>query len=414
MGNSKYLPIGAIVGKQYEILDILGEDDFEILYLARDTHRKESFFVLKELFLETFSSRIDTAISTIPEAEGVLDKRKKEIITELDNPKRNRQVAEIKTYGYVEDNNTIYTIMEFTNNSNLENYLQFTPKEKGVLPSLEKLLNNNIKKKSSLFLKILIAITLTLAGLAYYSYHMLQTDRDKPKEEKVNIVSEKKSIEHPPLTNRNEIRENREEVDKSPKVDKNITNEINETQDDFSDIIEDDKIYMDSEDEDIEEEIYKENKIDDTLLGTRIESNPLSLGTKIETTKESDFTENSVHEFLNLFIASSADNSIDNLLFYYAQNVDRYFNLRDINHMTIREDKERYNKKWTNREFTIENFKILQTYEKENINYCEIETTTKWKVSTKSGKTVSGVSKGFMRLKNTANGFKVISIYTLK
>jgi len=404
MENSKYLPIGAIVGKQYEILDILGEDDFEILYLARDTHRKESFFVLKELFLETFSSRSETAIFTIPEAQGVLDKRKKEIITELEDPKRNRQVAEIKTYGYIEDNNTIYTIMEFTNNSNLENYLQFTPKKNGVLPSLEKLLVNKVKKKSSLFLKILIGITIILAGLAFYSYDMIQRDKNKIIEEKKSIIPETQVIEHPPLINRNDIKNDIKEIASIPKTEENISNEINETQDDFSNIIEDDKIYMDSETEEIEdEEEYKENNSNNTLLGT-----------KIETVEESSFNENSVHEFLNLFIASSADNSIDNLLFYYAQNVDRYFNLRDINHKTIREDKERYNKKWTNREFTIENFKILQTYEKEGISYCEVETTTKWKVSTNSRKTVSGISKGFMRLKNTANGFKVISIYTLK
>ena len=404
MENSKYLPIGAIVGKQYEILDILGEDDFEILYLARDTHRKESFFVLKELFLETFSSRSETAIFTIPEAQGVLNKRKKEIITELEDPKRNRQVAEIKTYGYIEDNNTIYTIMEFTNNSNLENYLQFTPKKNGVLPSLEKLLVNKVKRKSSLFLKILIGITIILAGLAFYSYDMIQRDKNKIIEEKKSIIPETQVIEHPPLINRNDIKNDIKEIASIPKTEENISNEINETQDDFSNIIEDDKIYMDSETEEIEdEEEYKENNSNNTLLGT-----------KIETVEESSFNENSVHEFLNLFIASSADNSIDNLLFYYAQNVDRYFNLRDINHKTIREDKERYNKKWTNREFTIENFKILQIYEKESTSYCDIETTTKWKVSTNSRKTVSGISKGFMRLKNTANGFKVISIYTLK
>ena len=455
MENSKYLPVGSNVGGHYEIIDVLGDDDFEILYLVRDNHRKGSFFVLKELFLETFSSRNNESVFTIPEAQGVFDKQKKKIILEIDTAKKKRQNSDVKTYGYIKDNHTVYTIMEFTNNFSLESYLHFQPRDEIALPSLE-LTNNKIKKKSFLFLKILIITVLIVVGLALYAYKMLKEDRDKT-EEKPQVVVTQTPIHHPELLNRTETSNSKTKIEtevKEPKaeetkvisshaeylpipetksVNEMSVEEKNKTQNHLDTVIntvEDDTIYIDNE----VEEIPKQEEVPKTVVVPKIETLPIteaqqiSLGTKIEPTLNSGvslgtpilknstepFNRVAIKDFLDDFIASSATGSVEDIASKYDYHVDRYFSLKNVTQTTIKEDKSRYNRKWTKREFSIEEFKIIKKYQKDGTNYCNLKTTTKWKVSTNSGKTAKGKSQGFMTIKKTANGFKVKSIYTLK
>jgi len=451
MEKSKYLPVGSNIGGHYEIIDVLGDDDFEILYLVRDNHRKGSFFVLKELFLETFSSRNNESVFTIPEAQGVFDKQKKEIILEIDSAKKKRQNSEVKTYGYIKDNHTVYTIMEFTNNFNLESYLHFQPRDEISLPSLE-LTDKKTKKKSFLFLKILIITVLIVAGLALYAYKMLKEDRDKT-EEKPQVVVTQTPIHHPELLNRTETTNSETRVETEVKEPKNeetkvvsshdeylpvtetkSVNEINieeknETQK-YLDTVEDDAIYIDNEVEEIpeQEEVPKTvvvpkvetlpiKEVEQVSLGTRIEptlNSGISLGTPILKNSTDPFNRVAIKDFLDEFIASSATGSVEDIASKYDYHVDRYFSLKNVTQATIKEDKRRYNKRWTKREFTIEEFKIIKKYQKDGTDYCDIKTTTKWKVSTNSGKKATGKSRGFMTIKKTTNGYKVKSIYTLK
>jgi len=419
MEKDKYLPVGSIIGGHYETVDLLGEDDFEILYLVRDNHRRGSFFVLKELFLETFSSRNEKSVHTIPQAQGVFDKRKEEIIVEIDMAKRSRQVDEIKTYGYIEDNNTIYTIMEFTNNSNLANYLQFkSNKEKMVLPPLEELIAKPKKKKSSfLFLKILIVTVVIGIALAIYANKMIQEDRTKAGS-KTEVVVTQTQIHHPTLISRHEETPKKEIATETPKV-KVPTGaeyipikEVNSTKE--SQVVENDRIYIDNDTEEIidEEEIVKEKP---TPVPTKVDKAiSILLGDRVEVKKVADFTHASIQDFLNDFIASSANGSVENIASKYDYHVDRYFSLKNVTHSMIKKDKRRYNRRWTHREFNIENFKILKIYKKDGTDYCDVKTTTKWRVSTNSGKKASGTSRGFMSIKKTDHGFKVKSIYTMR
>ena len=448
MENSKYLPVGSNIGGHYEIIDVLGDDDFEILYLVRDNHRKGSFFVLRELFLETFSSRSNESVFTIPEAQGVFDKRKKEIILEVDAPKKKRQKAEIKTYGYIKDNHTIYSIMEFTNNFNLKNYLQFQPRDEIILPSLD-LKSGKKSKKSFLFLKILIIMVIMVAGLALYAYKMLKEDRDKT-EEKPKVVVTQTAIHHPALVTRTEtakVEPKLEPKNIEPKVEESkvVLNNaeyipVEETEVlDETDIkenvesknsVKEDAIYIDNETEEIpeKEEVLKTVVLPEikTLpveeaktvsLGSKIETIPnheVSLGTPIVKELTEPFSRVAIKDFLDDFIASSATGSVEDIASQYDYHVDRYFSLKDVTQTSIKKDKTRYNKKWTKREFSIEAFNIIKKYQKDGSDYCDLKTTTKWKVSTNSGKTAKGKSRGFMTIKKTANGFKVKSIYTLQ
>jgi len=463
MESSKYLPVGSNIGGHYEIIDVLGDDDFEILYLVRDNHRKGSFFVLKELFLETFSSRSNESVFTIPEAQGVFDKRKKEIIEEIDIPKKKINRDEVKSYGYIKDNHTIYTIMEFTNNFNIKNYLHFHPRDEIILPPLD--LNGTKKKKSFLFLKILIVTVIVSMGLAFYAYTMLQKDRTK--ESTPTVVVTQTPVHYPDLKSRDQsdkeetviepkvvkstvVPEGAEYIPVSQTTAKEIVDETPLTP--FDSVITEDKVYIDNEveeipettDSKITENIEVPNSLPDsvvkeaTILPKEIEKIPetvtesssvISLGIKIEPLAKTDnalgtpigvasnnnkFSRNSIKKFLDGFIASSATGSVEEIASKYDYHVDKYFSLKNVTHSMIKKDKSRYNRKWTHREFSIKDFRILKEYKKDGTDYCDIKTTTKWKVSTNSGKTAKGRSRGFMTIKKTANGFKVKSIYTLK
>ncbi len=429
MNNSKYLPVGINIGGHYEIIDVLGDDDFEILYLVRDTQRRGSFFVLKELFLESFSSRDNQLVFTIPEAEGVFKKRKQEIILEIDIYKKNNPRDEVKIYGYIEENNTIYTIMEFTNNFSLENYLHFHPRDEIILPPLDEI----TKKKgenSFLFLKILIVSLLIVLGLVFYAKKMIKEDREKPKD-KPNVVVSQTQIHHPALKSREddykklESRMNIIEPSKELKPNKDVE-------------IKDDS-FMDSEAEELpsQNSIIKNETQKKELKTTIIEeiNNPstqehknISLDNKIETSStdsntletkiqkelKDTFNRDTIKNFLDRFIASSATGSIDDIVSQYDYHVDRYFSLRNISQSAIKRDKRRYNRRWINRNFQIESFKILKKYKRDGTDYCDIRTVTKWRVESNHGKRASGKSRGLMTIKNTDNGFKVKSIYTTR
>lgn len=449
MKNSKYLSTGTTIGLHYEIIDILGDDDFEILYLVRDTNRKGSFFVLKELFLETFSSRNERFVFTIPEAEDVFNKRKKEIIAEV-NYKKNNQRDEIKTYGYIEDNNTIYTIMEFTNNFSLDNYLNFHLRDEILLPPLSDIIKKTTKK-SYFFVKLLIISSLVFIGLTFYAKKMIKDDREKSKEV-VNVTVNQTPIHHPPLKGR----VNPLEVSTTPKVNEveesstNIDFNNKNSSDSPFNSIKNNSVYVDSEIEELpqEESIVKKKILNvntpetkgkvvdeprivtppeiktipieehkNISLGTKIETsseNSSILGTKIQKESKDIFDRVSIKHFLDNFIESSATGSIEDIASQYDYHIDRYFSLRNITQSAIKRDKRRYNKKWTDRYFKIESFKILKKYKRDGNDYCNIQTVTKWRVATNHGKRASGKSRGLMIIKKTDNGFKVKSIYTLR
>jgi len=463
MEKSKYLSRGTNIGGHYEIIDVLGDDDFEILYLVRDTHRKGSFFVLKELFLETFSSRKNKLVVTVAEAKGLFEKQRKEIISEVNFLKTKNYHDEVKIYGYIEDNNTIYTIMEFNNNFHLESYLDFEPKDEIVLPPLDLPEIKENKKSSFLFLKILMVSVAVGAVLVFYASKMINEDREKAKEKPPAVIVNQTSIHHPKLvvreTKSQEEVETKNEFPKKPlktapegaeylpfeesvKEEVEVAKVIKEPESPKP-FMDENRVYVDNEVEEIpvsQEEkqlptaplpsstpIIKETPIvkssnlqelpHNISLGTKIESkkeHPISLGRPLGKSTQDVFSRESIKHFLDKFIASSATGSVDDIASQYDYHVDRYFSLRNVTRTTIKHDKIRYNRKWTHRNFNIKYFKIIRHYLKDGTDYCTLKTTTRWSVSTDNGKRASGISRGFMTIKNTPNGFKVKSIYTLK
>jgi hypothetical protein len=400
MTENKYLPIGSTIAKKYEVIDILGEDEFEILYLVRDLHRKGSFFVLKELFLETFSARTNQVVYTLPEAEGVFDKRKKQIIEEIEAQKLNLNLDEIKVYGYEEDNNTIYTIMAFSNNASLEKYLQYTPKDINSLPTLDELLNAEKKGKSIFFfLKLLLFIGIILV-LIFFVHQYFQKDSI---EEKLKTSA---TMDYPKLQDRTKIKKEIEikesikvlEVLVKPMLDKQVAIKYEDNISAKLELVEEVEI-----EENLTTIITKDIK---SVVMEEVALKEIDMNTSVIETnqtvilKEKKIEENltivddeisiqtSMKSFLDAYIDASAS-TVEGTLKFYDKEVQRYFKLKNATHKSISNSQKRYNRKWIKREFKISDFKIMKSYKKDNINYFDIKTTTVWSVSNKRGKKLS-------------------------
>ena len=126
MSNTNQLPTGYIIGGHYEIVKVLGQGGFGIVYLVKDLHKLNELLVAKELFAKEFSFRQRESTTVINQSDMVhIFKKIKEdikqevtILSEITNPNI------VKAYGYLEENDTIYSIMEYLQGMDLENYLK--------------------------------------------------------------------------------------------------------------------------------------------------------------------------------------------------------------------------------------------------------------------------------------------------
>jgi len=412
MKENKYLPSGSTIADKYEVVDVLGEDEFEILYLVRDINRKGSFFVLKELFLETFSKREGELVFTVPEALGVFHKRKKEIIEEIKTQKLNSLNSEIKIYGYEDENNTVYTIMEFSNNASLEKYLQFTPKDVKSLPALDTL----IKKKKSFnyapILKILLSLGL-VSGITFYGYRFFQQN---------SLEKDDYALKKPVSKNFPKLKERVTSVEK-PEVQthvalssttivkqKHLKKEENRTEV-VSKVI---KKPMVSTPPIVEEKIIatldNHQSNEDKVVAVSEEKKVTKKKSMIKVKHSASLPiKERLKAFLDKYIMASA-RSKEGTLRFYDKHVKRYFKFKNPTHKTILRSQKIYNRKWVHREFKISYFKILKSYQKHGVHYYNLQTTTVWHIKSKRGKKISGKSRGFMTVKEVGDGFKITSI----
>ncbi|CAA6815802.1 MAG: Serine/threonine protein kinase [uncultured Sulfurovum sp.] len=226
MNKEHQLAIGDKLAGHYEIISIVGEDEFEILYLVKDLHMAEQKFVLKELFLNDYSSRNeDKSVQVMAKSQEVFRQTKKDIIAEVEHLKKAQRNEGAKYYGYFEENATVYTIMEFVNSSDFSTYLKAPSSIYSNAVSTEaevfepKDLNESIpvdeptpkeKPKSKIFLKILIVMVVIFLALFYYSYNMIEEEKERVKNKTVAVVVSTEPMRHPPL----EDKQAREEAKK--------------------------------------------------------------------------------------------------------------------------------------------------------------------------------------------------------
>ena len=129
MQNTQHLPIGTRLNNQYEIIDVLGQGGFGIVYKVKRVHDSK-IFAIKELFLLKYSMRYRDSFKVgtpnRAKVKETFEKVKEDVVNEVIilSHIQNRHI--VKAYGYIEENNTIYSIMEYIEGINLENYLDRT------------------------------------------------------------------------------------------------------------------------------------------------------------------------------------------------------------------------------------------------------------------------------------------------
>ncbi|CAA6822691.1 MAG: Unknown protein [uncultured Sulfurovum sp.] len=209
MDKNHHLPIGHKLGGHYEIVQVLTEDEYEILYLVKDLHMGGQNVVLKELFLLAYTSRDDdNSVRVMAKSKQLFEETKKDVIHEIEVLKSNHLSTAAKVYGYFEENNTVYTIMEFINSSNFSVYLEANAKD--AKDSKLEVSENSIeekeqqeeikeKPKSKIFLKLLLVSVVFLLGLAYYAYDMIQKDKEKAKNKSSTVTVVNEPINNLPL-----------------------------------------------------------------------------------------------------------------------------------------------------------------------------------------------------------------------
>ncbi|CAA6799470.1 MAG: Unknown protein [uncultured Sulfurovum sp.] len=411
MDTNNHLSMNDVIGKHYIIVEVLAKDAFEILYLVRDSNRAGSLFILKELFFETFCSREDNIVIIQSEAQSVFFKQKKATINKANKLKNNHTSTELKTFGYFEENNTVYTIMEYSADAKMSDYLEFETE----LIKKENLEKNTLPTKNLKYI-LLAALLLLLGYLGFMAYQ--KTNESTIDEKKLTPKIELK--DYPENTQETNISDN----SNKNKVNTNTnTNTIRSSQEPL--VIENNTTETEilipksnSSKERNSTEEHNQTSLAQNITSLIVDENLSIVESQTTTIKQETsidkFSNIEIKKFLDAYIDSSSQASVTEVLEFYDVKVEKYFKFKNVSHELIRKDKLKYNKKWAHREFSIIDFKVLKKYTKKQQNYVNVQTTTKWFMSNNKGSTLKGTSRGFMKLKSTDDGFKIVSIYGLK
>jgi len=147
--NSQHLPIEHIIGGHYKILKAIKQGGFGIVYLVKDTHLvKNNIFIIKELFLQKHSIRYrdNTTTGIPPKMKDIFEKIKADIIKEVGVLSSIENINIVQAFGSFEENSTIYSIMEYIDGVDLEEYIKDNPFDEEMAMDLLKQLINGLQE----------------------------------------------------------------------------------------------------------------------------------------------------------------------------------------------------------------------------------------------------------------------------
>jgi hypothetical protein len=274
MNKNHQLTKGHKLGGHYEVVEVLGEDEYEILYLVKDLHLGENFFVLKELFLSAYATRNEEkSVEVMAKSKQFFEQTKEDVKKEVKSFIAEKSSVTPRLYGYFEENNTVYTIMEFVESAKDSSYLESKNQENKTVVSP---IAEEKSKGSYWFLKLLILGALVMAGLMYYSYDMIQKDKERAKNKPINVTVTTEPMPHPTLKEKKEepkeenlstvqvVEDEKESLEGAAYIEEE--EQAIEKEEDFSNIPKE-EIYIDSEVESVEEVPSSETSFS---LGTKI------------------------------------------------------------------------------------------------------------------------------------------------
>jgi len=124
--NSQYLPIGHKISGHYEIIEVLGQGGFGIVYKVKNRHQLDEILIIKELFLKKDSFRVrgKTTVATNPGMKHIFEKIRGDIEKEVEILSSINNKNIVQEYGQFEENQTIYSIMEYIEGMDLAKYIE--------------------------------------------------------------------------------------------------------------------------------------------------------------------------------------------------------------------------------------------------------------------------------------------------
>jgi len=146
--NSQHLPIGHKISGHYEIIEVLGQGGFGIVYKVKNRHQLDKVLIIKELFLKKDSFRVrgKTTVATNPGMKHIFEKIKGDIEKEVEILSSINNKNIVQEYGQFEENQTIYSLMEYIEGVDLGQYIEKHPFDEDKAIDLLKQLIDGLKE----------------------------------------------------------------------------------------------------------------------------------------------------------------------------------------------------------------------------------------------------------------------------
>lgn len=123
-----HLPVGTLIGGRFSIEGVLGEGGFGITYLTRDS-KLGSFFAIKEYYPRGISYRDNTGtnevyVSSKDDTDFYIHGKERFLSEARTLARFSEEPGVVSVMDYIEENDTVYLVMEYLRGETLQNYLK--------------------------------------------------------------------------------------------------------------------------------------------------------------------------------------------------------------------------------------------------------------------------------------------------